>query len=215
MRYFILREQLRSSILSNVTGFFCKMRWSHSVASFNVIEKQCETSTQRSTKIIQQDTEHLTPEMLISKTSTIIQEESNINSKLLKAAAPQNHNTDGLAIKLNLAKEKSAGYNSPRDILSKFIQENLVPKGLEITLEPTIENYYQDFVDSWYINLKHSSIVLMKQIVTYCEKTEHKTQKNINETKTVLKQQLKKEDYEEIKSIIISNESATKETLTM
>ena len=47
----------------------------------------------------------------------------------------------------------------------------------------------------------------MKQIVAYCDKTEQKTQKNINETETILKQQLKKEDYQEIKNTITSNET--------
>ena len=47
----------------------------------------------------------------------------------------------------------------------------------------------------------------MKLIVAYWEKTEQKTQKIISETKTILKQQLKKEDYEEIKNTIISNEA--------
>ena len=53
----------------------------------------------------------------------------------------------------------------------------------------------------------------MKQIVAYCNKTEQKTRKNINETETILKQQLKKEDYEEIKNTITSNETATKKLL--
>ena len=100
-----------------------------------------------------------------------------------------------------------ARYNSHRNFLSKYIQENLVPKWQEITLEPTIWNSDEDFVDNWYTNLKQFSIVLMKLTVAYWEKTEQKTQKIISETKTILKQQLKKEDYEEIKNTIISNEA--------
>ena len=109
--------------------------------SFNVIEKQGETSTQRSAKRLREGTGDITPEILISNSSSsvIIQEEGNINSNLLTATPPQNQ--DGLAIKLTCLKEKSARYNSNRDFLSKFIQENLVPKALEITLEPTIGNF--------------------------------------------------------------------------
>ena len=76
----------------------------------------------------------------------------------------QIHNTDRLAIKLNRIKEKSR-YNSYRDFLSQYIQENLVTKGLEITLEPTIGNFYPEFVDNCYSNLKQFSIALLKQIV--------------------------------------------------
>ena len=147
-----------------------------------------ETSTQRSTKGLQADTEHLTPEILISNssTSTIIQEEykaiQTINSNLLTASSPRNRTTDGLAIKLNCLKEKLVRSNSRRDFLSKCIQENFLPKRLEITLEPIIGNVDQDLLDNWYTNLNQISIVLMKQIVVNCAKTEQKTQKNINET---------------------------------
>ena len=109
--------------------------------------------------------------------------------------------------------KKSARFNSHRDFLSKCIQENLLPKRLEITLEPTIRNFDQEFVDNWYTNLKHFSFVLMKQIVAYCDKREQKTQTNINESETILMQQLKKENYTEIKTAITSNETATKKLL--
>ena len=144
-------------------------RRSQLTISFDVVKKQWETLTQRSTKRLREDTEHLTPEILISNssTSTIIQEEDNINSKevLSTEALPQNHNADGLALKINYLKEKSPRYNSHRDFLSKCIQQNFVPKGLEITLELTIESFDQDFFDNWYTNIKQLSIVLMKQIV--------------------------------------------------
>ena len=74
-------------------------------------------------------------------------------------------------------------------------------------------NFDQEFVDNWHTNLKQFSIVLMKQIVAYCDKTKQKTQKYINETETISKQQLKKEDYEEIKNTITSNEIATNKKL--
>ena len=31
--------------------------------------------------------------------------------------------------------------------------EDLVPKGLKLELEPTIDNYDQEFVDMWYSKL--------------------------------------------------------------
>ena len=62
-----------------------------------------------------------------------------------------------------------------------FCHENLVAKGLEITLEPTIGNL--DFADNWYTNLMQFSIVFMKQKVAYCDKTEQKTQKTLMKPK--------------------------------
>ena len=114
---------------------------------------------------------------------------------------------------MNRLKEKSARYNWHKDFLSKCIQENLVPKRVEITLEPTIGNFDQEFVNNWYTNLKQFFLVLIKQIVANCDKTEQKTQTKINKTETILKQQLKKEDYKEIKTTITSSATATKKLL--
>ena len=44
-------------------------------------------------------------------------------------------------------------------------------------------------------------------------KQNRKHQKSINETETILKQQLNKEDYQEIKNTITSSETATKKLL--
>ena len=60
-----------------------------------------------------------------------------------------------------------------------------------------------------YSNLKDFSLILMKQIVTYWEKTKKKTQTSITEIKAILKQQLKKDDYAEILNTIKVSETAT------
>ena len=83
-------------------------RHSQPAISFNVIKKHGEISTQISTKRLREDTEIISN----SSMSRIIQEEDNVNSNLLTAAPLQNHNTDGLAIKLNRLKEKPARYTS-------------------------------------------------------------------------------------------------------
>ena len=66
--------------------------------------------------------------------------------------------------------------------------------------------------------LKQFSIVLMKRIMAYCDKTEQKaqkkTKKNKPETETVLKQQLRKEDCEEIKNNMTFNYCRKHETIT-
>ena len=127
--------------------------------------------------------------------STIIKEEENVNSNLSTAASPKNHNTGGLAVKLNLFKKESATYNSHRFFV-RVSTGRLIPKGIETKPEPTIGNFDQDFVDDWYTNLKQISIVLEKQIAAYCDKTEEKTH---NETKIVLKEKLKKRELRRCK----------------
>ena len=54
--------------------------------------------------------------------------------------------------------------------------KELVPKGLKLKLEPTIGNYDQEFVDTWYSKLKIFSLTLMKDIIAHCDKTIVKTE---------------------------------------
>ena len=97
-------------------------------------------------------------------------------------------------------REKSTRYNSHKDIPSRCIQEKLVPKGLELSLEPAAGNYDQEFIDNWYSNLKDFSRILMKQTVAFCEKTEVKTETSITEIEATLKRQLKKDDYAQMQN---------------
>ena len=94
--------------------------------------------------------EDLTPEILVSQasTSTITDEGDNTNPNLLRTRPTRTHNTDALAIKLNSLRKKSARYNSHKDFLFRCIQGKLVPKGLELTLEPTIGYYCQQLINN-------------------------------------------------------------------
>ena len=107
-----------------------------------------------------------------------------------------------LAIKLKRLREKLARYSSHK--ISYFVSSkwSLSKKGLELTLESRIGNYDQEFINNWYSNLKDFSLILMKQNVTYCKRTEQKTQMTITEFRTTLKQQLKKDDYAEMPNTI-------------
>ena len=95
-------------------------------------------------------------------------------------------------LKLNRIKEKFTRYVSHKDLISQCIKSNPVPKVLELTREPTIGNYDQDFIDNWYSNLKDFFLVLMEQIVLFCDKTIEETTINISNTESILKQQLEK-----------------------
>ena len=116
--------------------------------------------------------EDVTPEILVSQASTstievtIKDEGDNANPNLLTARPARTHNTDWLAFKLNHLHAKSARNKSHKDFLSRCIQEKLVPKGLELNIEPKIGNFDRELVDNWCLNLKDLSFILMKQIVT-------------------------------------------------
>ena len=97
--------------------------------------------------------------------------------------------------------------------MSKCIEKNLVLKGLEITLELTIGNSDQDCVDNWCTNLKHFFHCLNETDSGMLWQNRTEIKKNINETERILKQQLKKDDYEEIKNTVTSSKTTTKKFL--
>ena len=97
----------------------------------------------------------------------------------------------------NRLKEKSARHNSHNYFLSCCIDKKLVPKGLEVTFEPAIGKRNQDFIDNWYSKLKEFSFILMKDIITFCEKWKRKHSLMSRKPKKFLKQQLEK-NHEEI-----------------
>ena len=84
--------------------------------------------------------------------TTTTEESVNRNLNLLTASPLTIHNKNVLALKLNHLKEKSIRYISHKDVISQCIKSKLVPKRLELTLEPKIKNYDQDLIDSWYSN---------------------------------------------------------------
>lgn len=105
-----------------------------------------QASAQRSTNRIQEETLLqvcrciTTPGILINNSSTIMEEEGNINSNLLTAALPpQNHYTDGLVIKLNHLKEKPARYNSHRDFHQNVYSKALSQRGQKSHLSQSWE----------------------------------------------------------------------------
>ena len=81
------------------------------------------------------------------------------------------------------------------DFLNRCLAEKLEPKGLRVELEPTIGNYDQEFIDTWYAKLKSFSLTLMKDFVNYCDKTILQTKQNIRKTETDLKNVRAKEEY--------------------
>ena len=87
-----------------------------------------------------------------------------------------------MALKFNRLKEKHARYESHNEFLTRCISEKLVPKGLKLKLEPTIGNHEQEFLDNWFSKLNEFSLSLMKDIVTFCDKTIGKINEDIKNT---------------------------------
>ena len=118
-----------------------------------------------------------------------------------------------LAIKLNRLKDKQARFVSHKEFLTRCIAEELVPKGLEVTLEPTIGNPDQEFSDNWYSKQKQFSLSLMKDIVQFCDKTISKTGRDIKNTESSLKRNASQSHYHVIQTEINANEDSTRKVL--
>ena len=116
-------------------------------------------------------------------------------------------------MKLNCLKDKNARYQSYREFLSQCIESKQIPKDSKLELEPTIGNRDQEFLDMWYSNLQEFCLTLMKGIVKYFDKTISETAAHITSTEKALKQNMEKEEFQNIKETISRNEEATKRVL--
>ena len=70
------------------------------------------------------------------------------------------------------------------------MKHKLVPKGLELTLQPTTEDFHQEFIDKWYSSLKEFTLTLMSQIVTFWDKTIKKMNSKFDKADFILKTNL-------------------------
>ena len=106
-----------------------------------------------------------------ASTCTLVNEDRNHMRSSLQQTPVTNKNKEKVALKLYRLKDKVTTYDSHKDFLNRYIAEKLIPKGLNIELEPTIGDFDREFVDEWYSKLKGFSLILMKDITTHCEKT--------------------------------------------
>ena len=83
-------------------------------------------------------------------TATLVEESITVNPNFL---SPETHNqkkNSCLAIKLSRLKDKQVRFESHKEFVSRCITDVLVPKGLELMLEPAIGNHDQNFLHNCY-----------------------------------------------------------------
>ena len=117
-----------------------------------------------------------------------------------------------IVLTLDRLKDNSIRYESHKVFLNR-LAEKLVPKGSRLELKPTIGNYDQEFVDTWYSKLKSFSLTLVKDIAYYCNKAMAQIKQNVRETGTNLKSVTAKEEYFQIEETTKTNEAKTKRLL--
>ena len=88
--------------------------------------------------------------------------------------------------------------------MTRYITEKLIPEGLKLELEPTIGNFDQEFVDEWYSKLKGFSLIFMKKITTYCERTIESTNASIKNTETTWRNLTENQEFLNIDKISLT-----------
>ena len=189
------------------------VRRNHSASFFKVTRRTEEDINQRPKRLREED--NTTPAILVDapSTATLTEEILEVNNDLLLTENQKERNTTYLAIKLNRLKDTQARFVSHKELLTRCVAEELVPKGLEVTLEPTISNHDQEFLYDWYSKQKQFSLSLMKDIVQFCDKTISKTAQDIKNTESSLKRNANQSQYHAIQTEINANEDSTRKVL--
>ena len=186
---------------------------SHSANFFKVSGRLEEEINQRPKRLREEN--NPSPDIFVEtpSTATLVEEFSTVNPKVLSPETRNQKSNNYLAIKLNRLKDKQVRFESHKEFLSRCITDGLVPKGLELMVEPTIGNHDQNFLDNWYSKLKQFSLSLMKDIVQFCDKTIDATTTEISTTESSLKSNTNQEQFKAIQSEIKSNEAAARKIL--
>lgn len=86
--------------------------------------------------------------MAKKSTATLVEKPVNVNYNFLSPTYHQTRHAGYLAIKLNILKDKQAGYESHKSFLTRCSEAKIVPKGLALDLQPTIGNHDEELLDN-------------------------------------------------------------------
>ena len=124
------------------------------------------------------------------------------NDSFITKTPATNKSKGQVSRKLNRLKDKVTRHEFQKGLLTRCIAEKLIPKDLKLQLEPTIGNFDQEFVDEWYSKLKGFSLILMKDITTYCEKTIKSTNDSIKNTEATLRNLTENQEFLNIDKVL-------------
>ena len=102
-----------------------------------------------------------------------------------------------LAFCLDRIKNKKIRFLSLKDLLEKSLHDKLTPNGLKISLEATIGNQNEEFVNQWY-KIQVCAKQLMKMTIKFCETAIKETEHEVKETDSKLQSSLPSTEYSTI-----------------
>ena len=115
---------------------------------------------------------------------------------------------ESLAFRLDKLNDKKCRYVSHESFLKKCLENNLVPNGLKVYVEPSIGNRSEEFLTKWHARLDEFSKILATDVIEFCEKEIEQTTNEIAETSEKLKNLVTTPEYTEITKTISVNEKS-------
>ena len=165
----------------------------------------------RSRKEADNDNTSATPDITITHPTEDLEATSSF-ATVIQAPAAGNLDVHDVT-KLERLVDKSDRYESHKSFLEQCIQNKIVPVGLEINLTPTIGNNSDKFVDQWHKRLKEFSVIIMQDIIQFCDETLNTTQSTIDEMKSKVKSTATQEETDLIMNSISEDQKVRRENL--
>jgi len=122
---------------------------------------------------------------------------------------------DKLLSRLDRLKNKKSRFESHQWYFTKCLEEDQIPNGLKIFVEPTIGNHDEEFVRAWYDIQSRCSRQLADLTKTFCDRVVIETTKEVMDVALNLQRKLPHDKYMVIKQEIDQRDELTKKQLSL
>ena len=119
-----------------------------------------------------------------------------------------------MARKLDRLKDKHGRYVSHVTFIKKCLEQDVIPNGLSVWVEPSIGNRDEAFLNKWHERMKEFSKVLANDVLEWSEATLSKTKGEIDDTTKDLKSLVTTKVYNDIQSTLEANDRIRNNALT-
>ena len=134
--------------------------------------------------------------------------QGNVSIETVVTPSVMDREKEKLAFKLDKLNDKRCRYESHEAFLKKCIDNNLIPAGLRVFVEPSIGNRDDAFLHKWHERLNDFSKTLTGDVIEYCEAEIARTKEAISETSERLKALVTTPVYTDINNTIATNEKS-------
>ena len=113
---------------------------------------------------------------------------------------------DRLAFRLDNLNDKKCRFVSHVSFLNKCLENNLVPNGLRVFVEPSIGNRNEGFLNRWHACLDEFSRKLTTEVIGFCGTEISSTETEMSDISEKLRSLTTNTEYARIRNTINANE---------